>query len=519
MKKIFCFFFGLVFFGLNAIFAQGSLTLQQKKTASTTLYAVFKKYLKASKLQKQGVPGITEVKKQAYLTLFEEDAMIWDDITPSDFPNKTLNNSEKSAEDLIADYEKYFPEGVTIKNLNSNFNFKNLSGKIAQIVIQRNISGKYMSKYYITNQAVVLELDLKFSEDFTSAKITGIKKIVSNPIHCPDCPAPAIVATTVVPPKTEPEKLPGEKPGITVSVNFSGSGNSATIEKPDLTKMNYDDLLMDKNTLKGFSSKGGVAFSGGLDMNVMFGKTKKTGIAAGLFFNHSQAKLTYDTIHQEYRGQNQGGAPDFLRLYTAYNVSENISMDNVGLNLLFKYNGGSDKIGFYFDGGPVYILSAKASSKYESTSDYEAIYQYIANGYAFDPNAAIDGDDWIITRAAFNPSLQDNQTVTEYFESLGNFNVGLNKKDNATSAKFKFNQAYGGLVRTGASIPISEKIQFLAGVSFVYLKIQSNSNYNEPLTEKMGTYNSTLFAINGLTNFNYGINIGLVIKLFKTEKK
>ena len=62
-------------------------------------------------------------------------------------------------------------------------------------------------------------------------------------------------------------------------------------------------------------------------------------------------------------------------------------------------------------------------------------------------------------------------------------------------------------------------MHFLAGISICYLMIKDNSNYDKPLTEKMGTYNSTLYAINEISNINFGINIGLVVKLFKTAKK
>ncbi len=575
------------------------MTLKQKKAAANTIYTFLRQYLKASKLKKQGTVGFSDEKKQAFLSLFEPEAMVWDDLTPSDFPNKTLNNTEKTVENMVADYEKYFPNGFVIKNINYNINFNNLAANSAQIVIQRNISGKYLDQYFISNRDVILELNLELSSDFLSAKISGIRKIVSNPIACSECPAPLVELALnntkpeknkseknkpekikpektkpeetkpekVKPEKTKPEKtkpedtkpeeikpektkpekiksektkpeetkpekikqerpvkiktekLPGEKPGLTFSFNFSGSGNAPTIAKPELSKMNYGDLIKSKNNLVGFSTKGGIAFSGGLDLNMMFGKTKKVGIGAGLFFSHSQAKLNYDTIHQEYRGHNQGDLPDFLRLYTAYNISENILMNNIGVNLLFKYNGGSEKTGLFIDCGPVYIFSSIASSNYESTSDYEAVYQHKTNGYYFDPTVEIDENDWVITRQAFLSSNHGNQTEAEYFNSLENFNVAIDKKDFSKSEKFKFKQAYGGLLKVGISTPVSEKIQFLAGMSFVYLTIQNNSNYNKELTEKLGSYNSTLYAINGITNINFGINLGLVIKLYKTEKK
>ncbi|MES2590347.1 MAG: hypothetical protein V4608_00595 [Bacteroidota bacterium] len=521
MKRLCCFFFVFVFLGISVSFAQGAMTLQQRKTAANTVYLMVKQYLKASKLQKAGVPGITEEKKQAFLSLFEEDAVVWDDITPINFPNKILYNEEKTIDNLIADYEKYFPEGLTIKNLNSTINFKNLPNKTAQIAIQRNISGEYMGEYFISNPSVVLELELKLSDDYTSAKITGIKKRISNPITCATCPKPAVAVVTPSkdPIKVKAEKTPLEKPGITLGFNFSASGNSVTMEAPDLAKMNYESLIANKNSIRGFSAKGGLAITAGMDVNVMFGKTKKWGIGPGLFFNYSKAKLKYDTIHQVYKGQNEGDLPDFMRFYTAYDISENISMNNLGISVLLKYNSGTDKTGFYFDCGPVFILSSTASSKYSTTADYEAIYQYNGSGYFFDPAVGIDRNDWVMTKKAFNESDQNTQTEAEYFASLADFNVGIDKKDDGQSGKFKFKQAYGGLIKAGVSMPISETIQFLAGINIMYLKIQNNNSYNQPLAENMGTYNSTLSAVNAISNLNVGINVGLVVKLYKSAGK
>lgn len=516
MKKTFILSFGFVFIVLNVIYAQGGMTLQQRKTAAGTVYSFFKHYLKTSKLYKQGVPGISEEKKQAFLAMFEEDAMVWDDITPSNFPDKFLNTTEKTVDNLIVDYEQYFPGGVTIKYLNSSVNFENLPDKTVQIAIQRNISGEYMGQYFIANQGAVLELELKLSDDYTKAKIASIKKLASNPISCPECPQPA---GATVSKNAEGEKTPLEKPGVSLTFNFSGAGNSAALEQPDVSKMNYESLIMSKSSLAGFSSKGGAAFSGNIDVNLMFGKTKKLGVGAGLFLNHSQAELKYDTLYLAYKGQNEAEPSDFMRLYKAYNVSENILMNNVGINLVLKYTSRTDKTGFYIDCGPVFILSSAASSKYQSTADYEAVYQYDGNNYYFDPTAEIDGNDWVITRDAFHASDQDSQTEDEYFNSLQGFNVGINKKDAARSEKYKFKQAYGGLLGMGASIPMSEKINFTAGISAVYLKMQNNWDYNKPLTEKTVKYNTTLSAINGISNFNFGVNVGLVVKLYKTTAK
>ncbi len=515
MKKAFCLSFGFIFCGLNVIFAQGGITMQQRKAAANTVYAVLKQYLKVSKLYKQGVPGITEEKKQAFLSIFEEDAIVWDDITPANFPNKFLTNNEKTIDNLIVDYEQYFPKGITIKYLNSAVSFENLTDKTAQIAIQRTISGEYMGQYFISNQGAILELELKLSDDYTTAKISSIRKLVGNPISCLECPQPA--GSVASKESGKGEKTPMEKPGVTLSFNLSGSGNSATIEKPELSKMNYDSLIMSKSSLIEFSSKGGAAFSGDVNVSLMFGKSKKIGIGAGLFFNYSQAKLTYDTLHLAYKGgQNENGLPDFMRLYTAYNVSENISMNNLGANLILRYNSGTDKTGFYIDCGPVFILSSVVSSKYTATADYEAVYQYDGNGYYFDSDAEIDGNDWVITKEAFHASDQDSQTEDEYFNSLQNFNVGINKKDAARSEKYKFKQVYGGLLRMGASIPMSEKINFTAGISAIYLKMLNNSDYNKPLMEKMGKYNTALSAVNEISNFNLGVNVGLVVKLYKT---
>lgn len=167
-------------FGLGMALGQSrkELTIEQKQTAISTVYSVFNQYVTTSKLHKQGVNGFSDQQVHLFLDLFEPNAMVWDDLTPFDFPNKTEKNSKKSVDSLIADYKKYFPGGIIIRILKSNINFENLSNNIVRIVIQRNISGKYPGKYFIANEGAVLELVIQLSDDFTSAKISEIKKII-----------------------------------------------------------------------------------------------------------------------------------------------------------------------------------------------------------------------------------------------------------------------------------------------------------------------------------------------------
>ncbi len=180
MKIKLFFFFLMMLFEPCLISAQDikELSLEQKRTAMTTVYSVFNQYVITSKLQKQGVNGISEQQERLFLGLFEPNAMVWDDLTPFDFPNKTEKNSKKSVESLITDYKKYFPGGILIKVSNSNINFDDLSNNVVRIVMERNISGKYPGKYFITNEGAILEILIKLSDDFTTAKITEIKKIV-----------------------------------------------------------------------------------------------------------------------------------------------------------------------------------------------------------------------------------------------------------------------------------------------------------------------------------------------------
>lgn len=180
MKIKIALFFLLLIFGSGITYAQNlkELTLDQKKTAMATVFSIFNQYVTTSKLHKQGESGISEQQEHLFLGLFEPNAVVWDDLTPFDFPNKTEKNSKKSVENLIDDYNKYFPGGIIIRVLKSNINFEDLSNNVVRIVVQRNISGKYPGKYFITNEGAVLELVIKLSEDFTSAKIAEIKKII-----------------------------------------------------------------------------------------------------------------------------------------------------------------------------------------------------------------------------------------------------------------------------------------------------------------------------------------------------
>lgn len=178
-EKVFLSFL-FIFFIPGFISAQEKrvLTMEEKQTAMVTVYSIFNQFIVTSKLQKQGLNGISEQQEHLFLELFEPNAMVWDDLTPFDFPDKTEKNSKKTVEKLVADYKKYFPGGLIVRILKSNINFDNLSDNDVRIVIQRNISGKYPGKYFITNEGAVLELVIKLSYDFTTGKITEIIKII-----------------------------------------------------------------------------------------------------------------------------------------------------------------------------------------------------------------------------------------------------------------------------------------------------------------------------------------------------
>ncbi|MES2590348.1 MAG: hypothetical protein V4608_00600 [Bacteroidota bacterium] len=178
MKILLSVLFVLFQYSVVSAQQQKVLTTDEIRTAMTTVYSVFNQYVAASKLQKQGVNGISEEQELVFLELFEPNAMVWDDLTPFDFPDKTEKNSKKTVENLTTDYKKYFPGGLIVRILNSNINFENLSNRDVRIVIERNISGKYPGKYFITNEGAVLEIVIKLSDDFTSAKIAEILKIV-----------------------------------------------------------------------------------------------------------------------------------------------------------------------------------------------------------------------------------------------------------------------------------------------------------------------------------------------------
>ncbi len=180
MAKKFSLYFLFILLSQNFVKAQEKriLTLEEKQTAAVTVYSIFSQFVVTSKLQKQGLNGISEQQERLFLELFEPNAIVWDDLTPFDFPDKTEKNSKKTVEKLVADYKKYFPGGLIVRILKSNINFDNLADNDVRIVIQRNISGKYPGKYFITNEGAVLELVIKMSEDFTKGKITEIIKIV-----------------------------------------------------------------------------------------------------------------------------------------------------------------------------------------------------------------------------------------------------------------------------------------------------------------------------------------------------
>lgn len=555
----------LIIISCNLGFAQGlkDLSVTQKKAAAATLDKLLNDYINTCSLQKVGTQNISEEQAVAFLALFQPGAKVWDDLTPVNYSNKQLSTGESSVEKMVANYKEFFPMGIINKIERTNINYKNISNHTAQIVIQRSISGNYNIKSFLSNQGTVMQLNVKLSDDYSSAKITGITKIVCNPIPCPSCPKPYNVAGVVAaattfsdsdkdgvedtkdlcptvpgPDRTHgcpdkdndgiedtkdkcpdvagvekfggcPDTLPKYPPRVSIAFNVIGGLNSSKMDTPDLTKLNYTGINVANSSIDNFAAKGKTAIALGLDADIMFKKDKKFGVGLGVLYRHSSATMGYDKLYLEYQKINplfNTGYQDFTRQFTATNVSEKVSMNNVAFNLLFKYDGGKTKKGLYFQIGPTFVLSSNATSSYTiEKADYESV-----------------GKDGIysITRTSAATETNSSASVTDYFNKWGTqYDAGIDKAPEGKSDKFKFKGGIGLIARVGASIPLSPKMNLLAGLDITYLKMSGNSKNGEALTDNVGDYNTVLYGIDKITNTSYGIHIGIAYRMYNLNKE
>ncbi len=554
--------------------AQTELSLNQRKAAAETIDNVFSDYISASDFKELGYTGFSQNKINKFTALFDSGVVIHDDLSPVSIND--LTTSDKNVAQYISDLKQNFPAGIKSMITKANINLKELNRKKVEVVFERSVSGSYKSGQFFQDKQSVMVITFRLSDDYKSAKITGITKSSSN-LKCPECPVQALaevnkqkpekpskpdkVEKPSKPEKTEKpdktllsQKTNKEKPqndiivqevkpkkekqpkgeggnfGVALALNLSGPGNFSATSAPDVSKFNYpilgnpgiNSLVKDSSFYSGFSNKPGLSFSAGLDLDLMFGKKKNIGVGIGAMYNYSSSTMHFDTMQLFYNAENSGNK-NFLRILAPGSINENISTSSFALNVLFKYQGDvNSKIGYYMHAGPVMVFSTSATSNYSTDITYSSVYQYRNRSYdEYDATGSIQSSDVQVTVHQYETTGRE-LTPYEFYARHARAGFDVAYDSLVTGSKsFNYKMGFGALIRGGITFHCAKQLDLNLGASVMWTQVTGNDQLNAVLSAKqadeLGKYNSVLHTVDNLSNINVGLHLGLVYKFFKSK--
>ena len=264
--------------------------------------------------------------------------------------------------------------------------------------------------------------------------------------------------------------------------------------------------------------KNGLAYGADAQLGFFFGKKRHFGFGTGIMYLKQQGDVTLDKYHIEYQATDFQGSI-FRQLITGNNLTENLKIANVNIPVMLKYkNRFSKRWGFTADAGALINVQMKSASTTHASFDYEAIYQFTADGnttvYDNSPIPSV-ANDWMITKAEFvrnNP----NGNMADYFNAkraLG-FNVGLNEPVGSTKGNVSYAKgSIGFMVQPSFNYFLSDHVALNFGGYYLFQPFKNTNSNNYHLTDGNGSYSSMLNNVTASTNQSYGINIGVRIFL------
>lgn len=496
-------------------FAQGGYDYQVELIDK--VYKLYGDYKSSAELRDPGDEKVSEAQVQKFIALFDPNARIFDDLCPEEIHATPYVFIEKAIPKYIESVKKLYPGGLQILVTNANISFdsigtKNPANREVRIVMARTVAAEFSEKgasYAFTGKDTLL-LHLRVNSDFTDVKIAEIE-VLGHHLSCYPCPkclndldcdgvTDANDKCPLEAGKAEFQGCPaapsakatkgagGMVFGVTVGLSFPF--NKVKLPEPNFTSQNYPGFNDSESTYDNYKTKaasGGVSLELGIDM--FFNKEKKYGIGTGLMFNFNSTQLTADSVLLVY-GDKDGEGISYTRHLAVRSVEEKVMSTSFGLPLLFKIRGGSgEKMGWFIDGGPLFIFTSSLKSKSSKAQvDHLALYN--------DWNLFLDTDGEI----AYHVGHHSEQ-----------YDLGFNKDVEGSSTKIKFGGGGGFLLRGGLAFKLSESFSLLTGLNLAVYKMKNNKESDEPLVDEAGRYNSLLYGVDSHTVTMFGFNLGAQI--------
>lgn len=283
------------------------------------------------------------------------------------------------------------------------------------------------------------------------------------------------------------------------------------------------------NNLGELKFSNGMAYGGDAQLGYFFGSRGHFGLGTGISYFHEEGDLTLKGFAVQYQGTAANG--DVFRQVITQNdpvhgneIKEKVTIQNINIPLLLKYKVRfSRRFGFTADAGILYNVQFKHDYETNARFDYEAIYQFTGPGNgrptAYDANVKPLSTDYLITKDNFmahNP----NGDMNSYFNSQyqNGYNVGLGVQPMQKKGTVDYlTGSVGFMFRPCLNYFLSDWCALNIGAFFIYQPFNNNVPSNYMLTDKVGSYNSSLNSVSSGNDMVYGGNLG--VRFFFGNKK
>lgn len=438
-----------------------------------------------------------------FVSLFVSGAMIYDGINLEKdsmgfflFPFVT---NQKTVQDYVMQSRKNFPAGFRMNISKSNIDFSEMNAGKVKVIAERMVSGKTNSmsasgmKEYFIQALDTIEIRLSISGSPSIVKISEVIRRGSA-IKCPECEKETLdelkrreknapkkekepdikEVKPIKPPKPpKPDKVKSPKSFDLVFHPYLGLG-TAGVSLNSLTRSNldatiYTGMINGKSELSGLKTTGvSLAYSGGVNLELMFGKKTQFGLATGFNIQIIGADVTLEKYKVEYRATDASGTA-YNRIVTARNVEEKIRIKNTTIPLLARISfGKGNSIHWHLGAGPLLSINSKLTSDATANGNFEAVYHRVQGQFAFDPTGQVEANDWDMTYATVSSRMGDANART-YFENhqAAGFDIAYNKSFSETDREYSYTVSGAWMASLSAGWQLGGKTEMTVGVSYV----------------------------------------------------
>jgi len=515
MKKI-LFFLPALFFSANTF----SQTNDQYMSLFNKIDELVNNYVEYSTLNTVDQSKITPASVSRFIGLFtSENAMV--DYDARIFrPEVTFHEAAcLPVKEYCKEIADRYPMGLkSVQLIKSDIDYKPLGAENkVRVVLEKKMSGVRKDNKLVEIDHITIMMTLAVSGDMSSVKIDSI--IIVDP-HISGRVGMVTSDEEILPSQvhTRATKAKSTEHKLFVSLDLKAGTESQSVPAIAFTSLNYHSIPGNTTTIYSaphFSSGSSIGFDGQLEY--YFGRKANIGIGAGIAYFSQKGTMQMDNFHVEYQAtdtiENSNSNNTYRQVINAKAISEQLTITNIDIPILLKFKARlSDKWGFAADAGVLFNLSITNSYTTNALFDYSAYYAFTGNNESpkasFDNQAPPGVNDWLIAAPYYSPTQLDAMASRGY-------NVGAAKAPTATTGSVSYaSGSIGFLIQPALTYKISKGFLLDLGVYYMSQTFSNTAhNAGYEITNKVGSYNSMLNSLSGLTSSGFGVNIGVKIAI------